>query len=355
MREKIVQRFPYSRLIALLLSLVLILSAVRGQMTRPPEPPPRPRFQVSAWVPYWDRARVKAALTAHAAELDEVNFFWYEARPGGGLRAFPGAEDAALLGLARAHGARVLPTVTNDFDGGRIAALLADPAARDAHVQALAALVEKMDYDGIEIDYEALPAEARDDFSAFVEALAAALHGSGGRLSVAVHSKTDERGAWHGPQAQDWPRLGAAADALKVMAYDYHWHSGPPGPIAPLDWIDAVLTYAKTAAPPDKIWLAIPFYGRDWDAEEGRGLVWAGVEELIRQHRPFTHRDASSGEIYFTYAHDGVRHAVYASDAQAVAVKVRAARKVHPDIAGIAIWRLGGESPFHWAAIAQER
>lgn len=349
------QRAFYGRLTLLILALVLAVAVARCETARPPEPLPRPQFQVSAWVPYWDRARVKASLTAHIAELDEVNFFWYEVQPDGGLRAFSGAEDAALLALARAHGARVVPTVTNDFDGERIAALLADPAACAAHVEALAALVEEMDYDGIEIDYEALPAKARDDFSAFVESLAAALHPSGRWLSVAVHPKTDDQGTWHGPQAQDWPRLAAAADALKVMVYDYHWNASLPGPIAPLDWTDNVLAYAETTAPPEKIWLGIPFYGRDWDGEEGRGLVWAAVEDLIRQHRPFTHRDASSGEIYFFYVRDGVRHTVYVPDAQAVAAKVRAAREAHPDIAGIAIWRVGGESPFHWAAIARER
>jgi spore germination protein YaaH len=62
-----------------------------------------------------------------------------------------------------------------------------------------------------------------------------------------------------------------------------------------------------------------------------------------------------SGELYFSYAVDDTQHTVYIPDVEAIALKVRRARQQHPDIAGVAIWRLGGESPEHWAAIQQER
>ena len=346
---------PLVPLAALLLAMILALAVARQEAARVLSPLPPRQFQVSAWVPYWDRARVRAAFTAHVAELNEVNFFWYEVQPDGSLRAFPGAEDAALLALARAHDLRVLPTIMNDFDGPRVAALLADEESRMAHIQAIVTLAERMDYDGVEVDYEALPAEARDDFTAFIKALARTLHARDKLLSVAVHPKTDDRGTWDGPRAQDWPRLGAAVDEFKVMIYDYHWRTSPSGPIAPLDWIDDVLTYARQAVPANKIWLGIPFYGYNWVEQKGKGLVWATADELIRQHRPITRRDLSSGELYFSYTVGDVQHTVYVPDARAIALKVRLARQRHPGIAGVAIWRLGGESPDHWAAIQREK
>ena len=346
---------PLVPLAALLLAMILALAVARQEAARVLSPLPPRQFQVSAWVPYWDRARVRAAFTAHVAELNEVNFFWYEVQPDGSLRAFPGAEDAALLALARAHDLRVLPTIMNDFDGPRVAALLADEESRMAHIQAIVTLAERMDYDGVEVDYEALPAEARDDFTAFIKALARTLHARDKLLSVAVHPKTDDRGTWDGPRAQDWPRLGAAVDEFKVMIYDYHWRTSPSGPIAPLDWIDDVLTYARQAVPANKIWLGLPFYGYNWVEQKGKGLVWATADELIRQHRPITRRDLSSGELYFSYTVGDVQHTVYVPDARAIALKVRLARQRHPGIAGVAIWRLGGESPDHWAAIQREK
>ena len=347
-------RAPWGPLAALLATTILALVVARGATTRPPTPLPR-RFQVSAWVPYWDRARVHASFAAHIADLDQVSFFWYEVQPDGSVGAFPGAEDTTLLTLARDHNLRVLATITNDFDGPRIAALLADDEARAAHIQAIVSLVERMAYDGVDLDYEALPAEARDGFSALIESLAQALHAQDKLLSVAVHAKTDDQGTWHGPRAQDWARLGAAVDEFKVMVYDYHWGTSPPGPMAPLHWIDDVLTYAQKTVPAKKTWLGLPFYGRDWSEQQGKGLVWAGAEGLIQQHQPAIHRDPPSGELFFSYTVGDMQHTVYIPDAQAIADKIRLARQRHPDIAGLAIWRLGGESPEQWAAIRQER
>ena len=348
-------RVPLIPLAALLLVVILALVVERQEVALVFSPLHPRQLQVSAWMPYWDRARVRAAFTAHAADLNQVNFFWYEVQSDGSLRAFPGAEDASLLALARANNLQVRPTIMNDFDGPRVAVLLADEEIQMAHIQAIVALVERMDYDGVDVDYEALPAEARDDFTAFIEALAKALHARDKLLSVAVHPKTDDRGTWDGPRAQDWPRLGAAVDEFKVMVYGYHWHTSPPGPIAPLDRADGVLTYAEQTVPASKIWMGLPFYGYNWVEQKGKGLVWATADELIRQHRPVVRRDLSSGELYFSYIVGDVQHTVYIPDARAIALKVRLARQRHPGIAGIAIWRLGGESPDHWAAIQRER
>jgi len=362
MNQDINKRVPYGPVVLLLAAMLLILAVGRREtapappvLPTPPAPPAPRRFQVSAWVPYWDRARVRASFAAHVADLDEVNFFWYEVQPDGALSAFPGAEDAALLARARAHDLRVLPTIMNDFDGPRVAALLADEKTLATHVQAIVTLVEEMDYDGVDVDYEALPAGSRDDFTAFVEALAVALDERDKLLSLAIHPKIDDRGTWDGPRAQDWPRLGAAADAFKVMIYDNHWGSSVPGAVAPLAWIDDVLAYAEQTVPSEKIWMGLPFYGYDWVEQKGKGLFWDAAGELIQQYEPVTRRDASSGELYFSYTAGDVEHTVYIPDAQAIALKVRLARARHPDIAGVAIWRLGGGSPEYWTAILQER
>lgn len=355
MTKKVSGRAFWPSLAALLIAISLALAVVRHEA--PPEPSPTlpRRLQVSAWMPYWDRARVRASFTTYAANLDEVNFFWYKVQPTGSLGAFPGAEDPALLAVARTHNLRVLPTITNDFDGSRVAALLSDQETRTVHLQAIVSLVEHMDYDGIDVNYEALPVDARDDFTAFIEALAAELHARDKLLSLVVHPKTNDKGTWDGPRAQDWLSLGAVVDEFKVMTYDYHWNASLPGPIAPLDWTDEVMAYARQTVPPDKIWMGLPFYGYDWVGREGKGLVWATAEALIRHRSPITRRDPSSGELYFSYAVDDTQHTVYIPDAKAIALKMRRVWLRHPDIAGVAIWRLGGESPEHWAAIQQER
>jgi spore germination protein YaaH len=209
-------------------------------------------------------------------------------------------------------------------------------------------LVEDNGFDGLDIDYESLAAEDRAPFTLFIEELAAALHAQGRILSIAVHAKTDDAGTWGGPAAQDWARLGAAADEFKIMTYDYHWSTSEAGPIAPLAWVDAVLTYAATVVPPAKTWLGVHFYGYDWVGSTAEDLVWEQASQRAERSGAAIQRD-QPGEAWFTY--DDGRHTVYFADAQALAERLAFVAARHPELAGVAIWRLGGEDPENWEVL----
>ena len=226
--------------------------------------------------------------------------------------------------------------------------MIHDPARRRQHVEDILALVRDNGFDGIDIDYESLSPEDRDDFSLFIEELSAAMKAEGKLLSIAVHAKTDDAGAWSGAAAQDWARLGAAVDAFKIMTYDYHNGASEAGPIAPLDWVDDVLSYAATVVPAEKTWMGVPFYGYNWTGSTAQSLNWRQAVKLAEQNGVVPERDAASGEDRFSYG-DG-RHTVYFNDAQTLAARLAMLKEKHPGVAGIAIWPLGGEDPENWAA-----
>ena len=245
-----------------------------------------------------------------------------------------------------------MPSIQNaGFNREAVAAIIHDPARRAQHVQDLVALVTANGFDGLDLDYESLNPEDRDDFSLFVEELAAALHARNKLLSIAVHPKTAEPGTWNGPQAQDYARLGAAVDEFKIMTYDYHWSTSEAGPIAPLDWVDQVLAYAATVVPPEKTYLGVPFYGYDWTGSTGEPLNWRQATKLASQNNAELQRDASSGEAWFTYG-DG-RHTAYFNDAETLRQRLQSAFERHPALAGVAIWALGGEDPENWSVLDQ--
>jgi len=52
------------------------------------------------------------------------------------------------------------------------------------------------------------------------------------------------------------------------MAYDQHWSTSRPGPVASLSWCKAVLDYSLTVVPPEKLVMGIPLYGRSWKKEK---------------------------------------------------------------------------------------
>jgi spore germination protein len=306
----------------------------------------QPAYQVSVWAPYAGFLE-QQTLIENAGVVVEVNFVWYTLREGGKIEGSVLSSQA--LAAAREAGLRVVPSIANSgFDRDIVLQAIGDPADRARHVQELAALVEENGYDGIDIDYESLAAEDREVFSLFIEELAAALHDNGRILSIAVHAKTDDAGTWGGPAAQDWRRLGAVVDEFKIMTYDYHYAGGEAGPIAPLEWVGQVLDYAATVVPPELTWVGVHFYGYDWLGNAAEGLEWQQVVKRAGQNAAQIQRD-EPGEAWFTY--DGGRHTLYFTDAQALDERLAYVLARHPQLAGIAIWRLGGEDPGNWAVI----
>jgi len=331
--------------------------------------PPAPgRIQVSAWMPTsWDGASAWASFRAHAAQLDAVSPFWYEAGADGALLPLKGARDETLLQEARFAGARVIPTISNHYDGNRIHTILTDETLAEAHRQAIINEVTLFDYDGIDLDYEGLLADDRDLFSAWVHTLADELHRNNKALTITVQPKTFDADGWNGPGAQDYRALASAADELRIMTYGWCWQTGcvdsaPPGPIAPIHWMRRVIDYAKTQASPQKLVLGVHLYGYDWWEENkrlflpleladmtGQALVWEQAEALHQEYDAELRWWESDDwgpvrEPWFTY--DEGAHVVVFANADSVAARAQLAAE--EGLRGIILWRLGGEDPMLW-------
>ncbi len=302
--------------------------------------------KVSAWLPWWDQARAYQSFLDNADLYSSVSPFWYEMASSTSVTQYPNAEDTTVLAGIRSRGVAVIPTVSNDFDPTRVNTMLATSSSRTAHVTVLVNLVNRMQYDGIDIDYENLVATDRDLYSAFISQLASALHASGRTLTVAVHPKTSEPGSWSGPQAQNYEAIGASADRVRVMAYDYHWNTSGPGPVAPLYWVDQVAAFAASQIPPSKIELGVPLYGYDWVGMNGEGLTYDMVMARRLQHGAALQWSTPDSAPWFTYSTNGVSHTVWFEDSSSVAAKLAVVDKY--GLAGAAFWRLGGEDPRVW-------
>jgi spore germination protein len=326
-------------------------------------PEPRP-LRVAAWMPTsWDAERARASWLANRHLIDELSPVWYQvgAAGDGSLVRYSGACDVTLITEAHDSGALVLPLVNNAyggvFDPALVSAVLHDPALRAAHITALVDEMLACGYDGIDIDYESLGGMAdREAFSLFVEELAAALHAQGRLLAVTVHPKTAEPGNWAGPQAQDWARIGAAADRLRVMAYGYHWEGSGPGPIAPLFWMEDVVRFARRQVEPHKVYLGLHLYALDWSAAGTTARTWEGVQPLAAApgaERQWVDQQGwrqTVAEPRLIYTADGVQHEVWYADGTSIAVRLSMVRRY--GLGGVAFWRLGGEDPACWTALS---
>jgi spore germination protein YaaH len=248
--------------LAVALAAVLGGAAMVGLTMRTGRGAGAPRHTlVVASMPYWNIRHGTGAVLAHRGAVTEVSPWMYGLDRSGqiGTQYPPGqaATVAADIRRMRAAGLLIVPSIAN-ITGGQwsyppVARMLHAPGLMARQVAAITALAVRQDYAGIDIDYENLHAADRAAFTAFVTRLGAALHARGKVLSVAVFAKTTDAGTAPFNVAQDYAAIGRAADQVRLMAYDYHWPTSPPGPVAPVSWVRGVLRYARTQIPAGRI------------------------------------------------------------------------------------------------------
>ena len=133
---------------------------------------------------------------------------------------------ASIMDEAQSAGVQVVLSVTN-FDNEEIGTLCNDPETRNTAIETLLALVKQMGGDGVNIDFEFVPFEAKEGFVAFMEELTTRFHERFGSHVSYAGPCVDWSGAY------DYDVLRDVCDAVFVMGYCYHPHSGIAGPWLP--------------------------------------------------------------------------------------------------------------------------
>lgn len=326
---------------------------------------PQKKLEVVSWIPYWDQERAFVSFQKNIESIDCVGLFWYYLSPEGEVTKYkPAKIDQSIITLAHANNVKVFILVANlpdtgggDWDSNRVGAIISSPDARSKHIDALSNLVRELGADGINIDYETLKKEQRDDFSAFIKELSDRFHREGKLVAVALHPKSGEGkpNESNGSQAQDWNKLGLYADQLHLMTYEQHNTSTSPGPSAAFQWIDAALSYAKKLIPNEKIFMGIALDGYEWPSDqdhEVHGLTTAQVQQKILLYNPTIERDDESGEAHFIYENDeGIEYEAWYNDGESVGQKLTIAQK--NGLGGVGFWKLGGEDQEVWTRVME--
>ncbi len=341
-------------------------------------------------MPYWSTDTGRTTITTAADLLSEISPFWYRATGATTLvNDELGSDQAAVIAQAKAANIPVLPSVRDGMPARAMAAVLADPAQRAAHVATLVNLVEANGFAGIDLDYEQFAfsdgtaswATTRPAWVQFVAELGAALHARARLLTVTTppiysSSRAPGSGYW----VYDWAAIAPHVDRLRIMAYDFS--SSSPGPIAPLWWVRQIVSYTVTVVPPTKIQIGAPTYGRDFvvgvagTCPNGVSPARADVRNsrtatLVAQKAAIPVRDGPSGEMTFSYVDTftgppppattiaggttvpppaqvtcQVARTVWYPDTESMMGKARLVGEF--GISGLAQWALGFEDPAQW-------
>jgi len=191
--------------------------------------------------------------------------------------------------------------------------IINNTSLRTAHVKALVKLAVDKEYVGIDIDYEnGTRAEDRPVFTLFVQEQAKALHPAGKKLSVTVQPKLSEPGNQPRHKIQDWNAIGAVADEVHVMVYDY-WPDNGQASRPPLSWWTAQASFAVSQIPGRKLMLGAATYGYHWARAKSpvEDLEWRSIEDLRKRMEATRVHDEDTRSAHYTYTQNSTRRHVW--------------------------------------------
>jgi spore germination protein YaaH len=238
------------------------------------------------------------SLAEHVDQLDMVAAQWMTIDACGNLTS---RDDQTLKQLARQHNVKVLPSLLT-LSGWLNHQLLADDDTAAHAVEQIVTYTLAENYDGFDLDLEGVAAADRPLLTRFVSWLGSALHDSGKLLALAIPAKErDVTTGW--AAAYDYAALGAAADLVTVMAYEFRGPFSGPGSVAPYDWVARVTAFSTSQIAPEKVLLGLSFYGYDWNTTSGgtRSLGYPQALALSNHYAaPFAF-DLHQQSATFTY------------------------------------------------------
>jgi spore germination protein YaaH len=310
---------------------------------------PRPRF--GAWVLLDDDGTSFARFRDHVECFDSVSPSFYSCGKDGTIVRDSGIKDEtfkAFTDFARQHHVPVFGLLG---DGGQgpapVEYVLSDPAHREFQAEAICNAAVTDGLAGVDLDYESMRAEDKDNFSLFVELLAKKLHQRHKLLAIALNAKDTEPGAWSGAQSEDYARIGRAVDRARIMTYDEHEDSGPAGPVADIKWVKSVMVHAMSLIPKQKLELGIPAYGYNWSSPKTTGVTWTQFSALPGADK--AGRDAASNELVLPTP----TGAAWFCDSVSEGPKLDLAASL--GIRGVYMWVMGSEDPKWWDVVKPAR
>jgi len=306
--------------------------------------------------PYIDREILRKTLPY----LTYLTLFTYGFTENGDLI---GIDDEEVIQIAKQYQVAplmLLSTLTDDgtFSNELASKIFSDAEARNRLFDQILENMRVKGYYGLDVDFEFILPEDRDNYVQFLTELKARLEPEGYPLVVALAPKTSgmQRGLLY--ESHDYPAIGAVADSVLIMTYEWGYTYGPPLPVAPLNKVKEVLDYGVSVIPRERILQGMPNYGYDWTLPYVRGESMArsigNVEavEIAERYRATIQFDEQAQTPFFYYtSEDGKAHVVWFEDARSIRSKLLL-NASYP-LQGISYWNVMRYFPQNWLVVNQ--
>lgn len=246
---------------------------------------------------------------------------------------------------------KIVPLINNynskgEWDQDLLKKYLGDINNKNDLINSLLNYVESNGLDGLNVDFEDIPEDLQDSFVDFLSKLHSQFQSKKWTLTVNVPADDD---------SFLYAKIADSVDYEIVMAYDEHFSASQAGAIASIDWFNMVLENLHKEIPANKLIIAMGTYGYDWtkDKKEAETLTFQEAVRLAQESEGEVVLDQNDLNSYFGYVDENnVNHDVWFLDAPAMFNEMKLVNQYN--LAGYAVWRLGGEDPSVWEFYGQK-
>ena len=270
-------------------------------------------------------------------------------------------DDTELIRLSNEYSVKPLMhlsslTENGNFSNERAHLVLTDTAVQEVLIDAIINNMRDKGYAGLDVDFEFIYPEDRYDYAAFLQNLRLRLNPLGYEVFSALAPKTSDtqRGVLY--EGHDYSMIGAAANAVLLMTYEWGYTYGPPMAVAPINRVREVVEYAVTRISPSKMLLGIPTYGYDWTLPYAQGNPGAPsispieAVDLAIRYGADIHFDETAQAPWFNYSdEEGRLHEVWFEDARSIQAKLDLANEF--GLRGVGYWNSMRQFPQNWVVL----
>lgn len=235
------------------------------------------------------------------------------------------------------------------FSGSLARSVLTGQTAKENLISQIISTATQKGYRGVDLDFEGVFGENAADFAQFVTELKSALTPYRLPVIVALAPKTaaDQKGVTY--EGHNYALLGAAADFLLLMTYEWGYTYSAPRAVSPITGVRQVVDFAVSQIPPKKLLLGLPNYGYDWtlphvQGNRARSISCQEAVDLAAQNRVSIRYDEGSQTPWFRYSDQyGTQHEVWFEDCRSIQQKLNLVREFN--LGGVSYWNLDRAFP----------
>lgn len=270
-------------------------------------------------------------------------------------------DDEELIATARDYGVGpilVLAPMTpeGNFSNELAHSMFTNPEVQNRLIDNLVSTMKAKNYVGMDVDFEFVLPGDKDLFIQFIRNLKNRLEPEGLSLMVALAPKVSAEQAGLLYEAHDYPSIGAIADRVLLMTYEWGYTYGPPMATAPIPSIRRVLEYGISEIDNNKILMGIPNYAYDWKLPFIKGQTAAetlsnveAIKRAVQYGATILFDEEAQAPFYYYTDTEGVAHVVWFDDARSMEAKFRLINEYQ--LSGAGIWQIMNFFPQMWLVV----